>query len=126
MRVTCIALLCVLFAGCSPIEPPEPAESHPANPSAASGPRVRLSPVLEIDEDNLPSLPPEMRTGRGMKHHRPDGQMQSGADQDAATEDARRVYTCSMHPKVRQPQPGRCPICHMELISSPTGPRGDQ
>ncbi|MGE3172785.1 MAG: efflux RND transporter periplasmic adaptor subunit [Planctomycetota bacterium] len=26
------------------------------------------------------------------------------------------VYTCSMHPQVRQDGPGLCPICHMELV----------
>ncbi|HXG08483.1 MAG TPA: efflux RND transporter periplasmic adaptor subunit [Gemmataceae bacterium] len=26
------------------------------------------------------------------------------------------VWTCSMHPQIRQPQPGRCPICGMELV----------
>ncbi len=26
------------------------------------------------------------------------------------------VYTCSMHPSVRQSEPGNCPICGMELI----------
>lgn len=25
------------------------------------------------------------------------------------------IWTCSMHPQVRQPNPGRCPICGMEL-----------
>src|SRR3990170_3581593 len=25
-------------------------------------------------------------------------------------------WTCSMHPQIRQPQPGRCPICGMELV----------
>ncbi|HVW24624.1 MAG TPA: efflux RND transporter periplasmic adaptor subunit [Polyangiaceae bacterium] len=25
-------------------------------------------------------------------------------------------YTCSMHPSVRQPVPGKCPICGMELV----------
>lgn len=32
-------------------------------------------------------------------------------------------YTCSMHPQIRQPQPGKCPICAMDLI--PAG-QGDQ
>lgn len=27
-------------------------------------------------------------------------------------------YTCSMHPQIRQPQPGKCPICAMDLISA--------
>jgi Cu(I)/Ag(I) efflux system membrane fusion protein len=26
------------------------------------------------------------------------------------------VWTCSMHPTVRQPAPGQCPICRMDLI----------
>ncbi len=26
------------------------------------------------------------------------------------------TYTCSMHPKVHQTKPGKCPICHMNLI----------
>ena len=26
------------------------------------------------------------------------------------------VYTCSMHPQIRQPEPGDCPICGMDLI----------
>lgn len=25
-------------------------------------------------------------------------------------------YTCSMHPQIMQEKPGKCPICHMELI----------
>lgn len=25
-------------------------------------------------------------------------------------------WTCSMHPQIRQPEPGRCPICAMDLI----------
>src|SRR6516165_10117720 len=25
-------------------------------------------------------------------------------------------YTCSMHPQIMQDQPGKCPICGMELI----------
>ncbi|MBN1863847.1 MAG: hypothetical protein JW808_02990, partial [Victivallales bacterium] len=26
------------------------------------------------------------------------------------------VWTCSMHPQIRQPKPGRCPLCDMDLI----------
>ncbi|MUP47374.1 efflux RND transporter periplasmic adaptor subunit [Gramella sp. BOM4] len=26
------------------------------------------------------------------------------------------VWTCSMHPQIRQPEPGQCPICGMDLI----------
>lgn len=27
-----------------------------------------------------------------------------------------RVWTCAMHPQIRQPGPGKCPICKMDLI----------
>jgi Cu(I)/Ag(I) efflux system membrane fusion protein len=37
-------------------------------------------------------------------------------------------WTCSMHPQIRQPKPGKCPICFMDLIQessdgSDLGPR---
>ncbi|MFV0531395.1 MAG: efflux RND transporter periplasmic adaptor subunit [Flavobacteriales bacterium] len=30
-------------------------------------------------------------------------------------------WTCSMHPQIRQPEPGKCPICGMDLIPVSTG-----
>ena len=29
---------------------------------------------------------------------------------------AETIWTCSMHPQIRQPKPGKCPICGMDLI----------
>jgi Cu+-exporting ATPase len=29
------------------------------------------------------------------------------------------AYTCPMHPEVRQPGPGRCPKCGMDLVPDP-------
>ncbi len=34
-------------------------------------------------------------------------------------------YTCSMHPQIRQPNPGTCPICAMDLIPVGTADKGD-
>ncbi len=44
----------------------------------------------------------------------------SGAMQEQAW------WTCSMHPQIRQPKPGKCPICLMDLIpaESPSGQAG--
>jgi len=36
------------------------------------------------------------------------------------------VYTCSMHPSVRQNEPGNCPICGMELIPVSGGNSSDE
>ena len=30
------------------------------------------------------------------------------------------VYSCPMHPEVRQPAPGKCPICGMALVPEGT------
>ena len=31
------------------------------------------------------------------------------------------IWTCSMHPQIRQPKPGKCPICFMDLIPVEVG-----
>lgn len=56
----------------------------------------------------------------------PPGGSVAGAPAEPATE----FWTCSMHPQIRQPKPGQCPICFMDLIpaathgsGSDTGPR---
>jgi Cu(I)/Ag(I) efflux system membrane fusion protein len=33
-----------------------------------------------------------------------------------AAEENQQIWTCSMHPQIRQPKPGKCPICFMDLI----------
>lgn len=35
------------------------------------------------------------------------------------------VWTCSMHPQIRQPEPGICPICEMDLIPLETNTSND-
>ena len=35
---------------------------------------------------------------------------------EVETEEGTQVWTCSMHPQIRMPEPGLCPICHMELV----------
>ncbi len=33
-----------------------------------------------------------------------------------AAQDKEQIWTCSMHPHIRQPKPGKCPICFMDLV----------
>ncbi len=37
-------------------------------------------------------------------------------EENAAAEEARQLYTCSMHPFIIQEGPGTCPICGMDLV----------
>ncbi len=39
--------------------------------------------------------------------------IESSANQDISKS---QTWTCSMHPQIRQPEPGSCPICGMDLI----------
>lgn len=36
------------------------------------------------------------------------------------------IWTCAMHPQVRLPAPGKCPICFMDLIPADSGGAGDE
>ncbi len=51
--------------------------------------------------------------GSGRVEHAHDGE-------ETATE-----WTCSMHPQIRQPEFGSCPICGMDLIPATSGDAGD-
>lgn len=41
---------------------------------------------------------------------------QDNAAEHTHTESETQVWTCSMHPQIRQDKPGKCPLCAMDLI----------
>ena len=44
------------------------------------------------------------------------GEMDQHVAENHTDEKGNVIYSCSMHPSVRQNEPGDCPICGMELI----------
>lgn len=44
-----------------------------------------------------------------------------GHDHDTAADQKPQTWTCSMHPNIRQPKPGKCPLCFMDLIPVESG-----
>lgn len=46
------------------------------------------------------------------------GWISAGPETESAVASAGTEYTCPMHPQIRQPAPGRCPICGMQLVPS--------
>ena len=40
-----------------------------------------------------------------------------GADRTAASSGI-ATYTCPMHPEIKLPEPGSCPICGMTLVAA--------
>jgi Cu+-exporting ATPase len=60
-------------------------------------------------------------------HHGHDARATLASEKSAVTDQAEGViYTCPMHPQVRQMGPGNCPICGMalepEVVTAETGP----
>jgi Cu(I)/Ag(I) efflux system membrane fusion protein len=45
----------------------------------------------------------------------------AGDDHTATIPAAPTLWTCSMHPQIKLPKPGKCPICFMDLIPLDTG-----
>ncbi|MGM0507336.1 MAG: efflux RND transporter periplasmic adaptor subunit [Bacteroidota bacterium] len=48
-------------------------------------------------------------------------EMGQHVQEEHTDEDGETIWTCSMHPQIRENEPGNCPICGMELI-----PAGEQ
>ena len=48
------------------------------------------------------------------------------ATEHVHAEGAEQVWTCAMHPQIRQNKPGKCPICGMDLIPLKTSGSGDE
>jgi len=59
----------------------------------------------------------------------PAGKIAAATTRPGASRETAQQWTCSMHPSVRKPGPGTCPICKMDLIplenasSGPVDPR---
>ncbi|MDE0535359.1 efflux RND transporter periplasmic adaptor subunit [Tenacibaculum sp. L6] len=45
-------------------------------------------------------------------------------DHAGETAEGNKMWTCSMHPQIMQPEPGDCPICGMDLIPAEAGAEG--
>lgn len=50
----------------------------------------------------------------------------SDHEHESTSEGTARVWTCSMHPQIKLPEPGQCPICFMDLIPLDTEKGGEE
>lgn len=94
--------------------PPTPSQSP--NPSRRSGRVSRLVGGLVTSVVVLAALGIGIGLGRSLLAPEGSG---TGAGEAAVASpgaSAATVWTCSMHPQIRQPNPGDCPLCGMDLI----------
>lgn len=120
-------------------------QNHPASPAAASAPLPPMGNALDpgfdpqgpdSESDSAPSGMPGHQHG-GPKAAPPAGEPAAPGNDGASNShgghegkqtapangstDAEPAWTCSMHPQVIQPKPGKCPICGMKL--KPVAPK---
>ncbi|QDT92665.1 efflux RND transporter periplasmic adaptor subunit [Gimesia algae] len=98
----------------SSINESEPQSSNPPPPPDARSGRWWLRKLLPAGLFLAVGLLLIVLTGLAQRL----GWIQAGttAGITASTDGKQTVYTCPMHPQIRQPTPGRCPICGMTLV----------
>ena len=96
-------VLLLFTAGCAVRQPAVVLDAnHPASLAASEAAVEPPSTTLNIDGEATLAPKPEGTPHRSAEEHAPG---KAGA----------AIYTCPMHPEVRQPAPGRCPKCGMTL-----------
>ncbi|CAH0302692.1 Copper-transporting P-type ATPase [Massilia sp. Bi118] len=97
---------------------------HGVHHASGTGDKPFTDPVcgMKVGPDLAKEIPHEGQTyhfcsTRCMDKFRmaPQQYIGSAAHEPLASAPEGTIYTCPMHPEVRQPQPGNCPICGMTL-----------
>jgi len=99
----------VCFSGCAvPQKERRLSDEHPADPAAPEA-QVRF-PAGTTGQSEATGGTTAPSAGAAATR----GAERTGDEGVAESQAA--VYTCPMHPEVRQPRPGRCPKCGMTLV----------
>ena len=117
-RRAAAALGALMMAGCAATTPPP--RFSPVSPADPAGPESGVPaarPILSGAEGDLaePASNPSPKAGAVHGH-----------GSDAPSPPLGEVYTCSMHPEVATPEPGRCPVCGMGLVKKAAKPESRQ
>lgn len=87
---------------------PEPSAPMPGSPAPAA-PNAPVPPVPAPPMNAPPHT------------HAPLGATDSQKTEPGKPAPPATIYTCPMHPEIRSPTPGKCPICGMDLVPVPGG-----
>ena len=77
---------------------------------------VAASLVTSCSEDGQPADAGRAQVAGHEGHDFPQPALESSQQTPSAHQGEISYYTCSMHPSVRQQEPGKCPICSMDLV----------
>ena len=111
-------LLLWACAGTTPA--PRLSAVDPADPKAPESIAQPIPSLLQLPaaqpSGTPPAAPEPMPMGHEHQMEPPTGQASPAAE----------VYSCPMHPQVKEAKPGKCPICAMTLVKQPPKPQKEQ
>lgn len=74
---------------------------------------MSLIPTTATEQDRQAAEKKEVPKAAEIEEHR---HMSEPEPISSPTDPEKTIYTCAMHPQIRSPQPGSCPICGMDLV----------
>jgi len=109
----------LLLSACGGTTPPPRFSTlDPADPKAPESAVEPQSPVLQRPSEQATGAP----AASGSAPMEPDHHMDPSPGEPSPPAD---VYSCRMHPQVKERQPGKCPICGMTLVKQPARQGGE-
>ena len=122
MRISSLVLVLsgLVLSACAATTPaPRLSVRDPADPRAPESVVEPRSTLLEGPAEQSSTAPAGSEAmPLGHEHH-----MESPSSSASPTAD---VYSCLMHPQVREATPGKCPICGMTLVKQPAKAREER
>lgn len=118
-----LPIAAILSAACASYPAPAPVgPGHPASPDAPSPPVTRVGIRLTPSDLDRPVTAPAAPGEGAESHPRPQPALAPGHTHpspetgSALTPSGDAIYSCPMHPEVKENEPGRCPKCGMRLV----------
>ncbi len=109
----------LLLSACAASTPPPRFSTRdPADPKAPESAVEPQSPVLQPASEPATATP----AASGSTPMGPDQHMDPSSGEPSPNAE---VYSCRMHPQVKERQPGKCPICGMTLVKQPAKQGGE-
>ena len=115
IRVFAAATMVALLPGCAGPQLPVESASSPASTAAPESPPHIAT--ISLDDGITGSIAARLKETSSSQSKTHQHHADSPDPRPAAQgESQNAMYTCPMHPEIKQPEPGDCSICGMDLV----------
>ena len=114
IRAFVVPLTALLLSACAGTTPPPRFSTlDPADPKAPESSAQPTPSLLQVPPAQPSGAPPQTAEPMEMGHEH---HMEAPTSEASP---AAEVYSCLMHPQIKETKPGKCPICGMTLVKQP-------